>query len=144
MAHSIESRTPILDNEMIDLSLSTPEVIKLYGGQLKSIIKANAQNRLPNSYFNQPKRGFPTPLRHWLRGELADFVSQRLTGPNSYLSKIFDDSETKRIMKKYQFSLRRHIRSLDEIQSHQVWQLLSIESWLRTWSEKYGVKLRIK
>ena len=144
MAHSIESRTPILDNEMIDLSLSTPSAIKLDGGQLKSIIKANAKNRLPDSYFNQPKRGFPTPLRHWLRGELADFVSQRLTGPNSYLSKIFDDSETKRIMKKYQFSLRRHIRPLDEIQSHQVWQLLSIESWLRTWSEKYGVKLRIK
>lgn len=144
MAHSIESRTPILDNEMIDLSLSIPAAIKLDGGQLKSIIKANAQNRLPNSYFSQPKRGFPTPLRHWLRGELADFVSQRLTGPNSYLSKIFDDSETKRIMKKYQFSLRRHIRPLDEIKSHQVWQLLSIESWLRTWSEKYGVKLRIK
>lgn len=144
MAHSIESRTPILDNEMIDLSLSIPTDIKLDGGQLKSIIKVNAKNRLPDSYFNQPKRGFPTPLRHWLRGELADFVSQRLTSPNSHLSKIFDDSEIKRIMKKYQFSLRRHIRPLDEIQSHQVWQLLSIESWLRTWSDKYGVKLRIK
>ena len=144
MAHSIESRTPILDNKMIDLSLSTPTDIKLDGGQLKSIIKANAKNRLPDSYFNQPKRGFPTPLRHWLRSDLADFVSQRLTGPNSHLSKIFDDSEIKRIMKKYQLSFRRHLRPLDEIQTHQVWQLLSIESWLRNWSDKYGVKLRIK
>ena len=142
MAHSIESRTPILDNEMVDLSLSIPTNVKLRDGELKSIIKAFARDKLPNSYFFQPKRGFPTPLRHWLRGELADFVSQRLSGQDSYLSIIFDSSEINRILKQYKHSWRRHFRPLDEIQSHQLWQLLSIESWIRTWSEKYGVKLK--
>ncbi len=142
MAHSIESRTPFLDNKIVDLSLSIPPSIKLKDGQLKSIIKTYAKNRLPNSYFSQPKRGFPTPLRHWLRGDLADFVSQRLIRTNNYLSRIFDENELECILQKYQCSWRRHVRPLDEIQSHKIWQLLSIESWIRTWSEKYGVELR--
>ena len=52
MAHSIESRTPFLDNKIVDLSLSIPPSIKLKDGQLKSIIKTYAKNRLPNSYFS--------------------------------------------------------------------------------------------
>lgn len=144
MAHSLESRTPILDNEMIDLSLSIPASVKLNGGQLKSIVKAHAKSKLPPTYFDQPKRGFPTPLRHWLRGDLAEFVNQRLAGSGSYLSAIFKPNEIERILKSYKTSWRRHLRPLDEIQSHQMWQLLSLESWLRVWSEKYGVMLRFE
>lgn len=143
MAHSLESRTPILDNEMIDLSLSIPASVKLNDGQLKSIIKAHAKNKLPQTYFDQPKRGFPTPLRHWLRGELAEFVSLRLTGHDSHLPAIFKPSEIEKLLQNYQTSWRRHLRPLDEIQSHQIWQLLSLESWVRIWSEKYGVTLRL-
>ncbi len=144
MAHSLEARTPFLDNEMLDLSLSIPGSIKLFGGQLKAVVKQNARKILPPVFFEQPKRGFPTPLRYWLRRELADFMRDRLTGPDSYLKDVLDPDQTQKIVQSYQKSWRRHLRPLDEIQSHKIWQLLSLESWLRVWSTRYGVKLRLE
>ena len=144
MAHSLESRTPLLDNEMIELSLSLPNHIKLKGGILKAVIRQHAKSNLPDTYFKQPKRGFPTPFRHWLRGELNQFMRDRLTGKKSYLGTVFNTHEITEFVENYENSWKRHIRPFDEIQSHQMWQLLSLESWLRTWSEKYGVSLKLQ
>lgn len=143
MAHSVEARTPILDNEVVELSLKVPASVKLNSGVLKAIIKERAMSKLPPTFFNQPKRGFPTPFRHWLRSELNQFMLDRLTGRSSYLRTIFQADEIEKFVNRYQVSWRKNIRPLDEIQSHQVWQLLSLESWLRVWFEKYGVKLKL-
>ena len=89
MAHSLESRTPMLDNEMINLSLCIPHELKLNDAKLKAIVKHNAKKLLPKSYFSQPKRGFPTPLRHWLRTFQSHLVEEKLLGKNSQLDEIF-------------------------------------------------------
>lgn len=143
MAHALESRTPFLDNQLIDLSLSIPHPIKLQGRVLKAIIKHHAQHQLPATYLDQPKRGFPTPLRFWLRNELSDMVEARLNGKETYLSTIFDPDVVRQFVSGYQHSVRKYVRPLDEIQSHGMWQLLSLESWLRIWSDKYGVRLKM-
>lgn len=143
MAHSLESRTPILDNQMLDLSLSIPYDVKLRGGRLKAIVKEHARKALPESYFSQPKRGFPTPLSHWLRGELAGFADERLSNGDNHLQAILCPDFTRRFAENYRSSWRRKFRPLDEIQSHRMWQLLSLESWVRVWAEKYGVALRL-
>lgn len=144
MAHSLESRTPILDNEMLDLSLSIPQSIKLHDSQLKAIIKEAGKDLLPNSFYEQPKRGFPTPLRMWLRGALKGVAEERLLGSQSRLSRLFDQKILERIVSSYRKSPCRYVRPLDEIQSHRMWQLLSLEAWLRIWEEKYGVTLRLQ
>ena len=85
MAHSLESRTPLLDNAMLELSLTVPSEIKLDRGRLKAIVKSGAETLLPRVLASQPKRGFPTPLRHWLRGPLVSLLEDRLSGPGSHL-----------------------------------------------------------
>lgn len=142
MAHSLESRTPILDNALVDFSLRVPNDIKLDSGRPKAIIKAFARSRLPESYFHQPKRGFPTPLRHWLRGPLSDNLKVRL-GRSEYLSELLDPAALAGVLETFGGSWRRHVRPLDEVQSHRMWQLLSLEAWMRSWSQKYGVTLRL-
>lgn len=142
MAHSLESRTPILDNALIDFSLRVPNHIKLDSGRLKALVKTLARERLPESYYHQPKRGFPTPLRHWLRGPLADSLAGRL-GRSEYLAHIVEPTALAVVLDSFRGSWRRHVRPLDEIQSHRIWQLLSLEAWVRTWSQKYGVTLRM-
>ena len=143
MAHSLESRTPILDNELIDLSLSIPQELKLNASNLKAIIKHNARSLLPKTYFSQPKRGFPTPLRIWLRSSHRRLIEEKLLGKNSQLDSVFDGSTLREIAKGYSISPRRLFRPLDEIQSHRIWQLFSLESWLRTWRVKYNLTLRL-
>ncbi len=144
MAHSLESRTPMLDNEMLDLSLSIPQSVKLHGSQLKAIIKEGGKDLLPTSFYEQPKRGFPTPLRMWLRGPLESITEERLLGSQSRLSRLFDQKTLENIVSAYRKSPRRYVRPLDEIQSHRMWQLFSLEAWLRIWEEKYGVTLRLQ
>lgn len=141
MAHAIESRTPILDNAMLDLSLSIPQTVKLHQGELKSLIKSVARDVLPETYFHQPKRGFPTPLRQWLRGSLSAVVEDRLCDPDSPLTRIMNTDCLHQWVDAYQSSWKRHCRPLDEIQSHQIWQLLSLDSWMRGWQERCGVRL---
>ena len=72
MAHSLESRTPFLDNEMLKLSFSIPQSLKLYNGNLKAIVKEGGKDWLPEILYNEPNRGFPTPLNKWLRGPLKN------------------------------------------------------------------------
>jgi asparagine synthase (glutamine-hydrolysing) len=142
MAHAIESRTPLLDNEMLLLSLSISQNTKLHKGHLKAFIKEIARTLLPDIYFKQPKRGFPTPLREWLRGPLSDAIQLRLLSNDSPLLRIMDENNLRRWVKRYQISWKRKIRPLDEIQSHQIWQLLSLDSWMRGWEKKNGVRLK--
>jgi asparagine synthase (glutamine-hydrolysing) len=144
MAHGLEARTPFLDNEMLDLSLSIPEGVKLHRGVLKAIVKQAGIGTLPDQLYRLPKRGFPTPLAAWLRGPLAGWLRNRLCGPDSRLSVIFKPDYPAQAVEKYLHSWRRHVRQLDEIATHRIWMLLCLESWLRQTEETYGVRLRLE
>ncbi|MEK9569647.1 MAG: asparagine synthase (glutamine-hydrolyzing) [Paracoccaceae bacterium] len=143
MANSLETRTPFLDNEMIDLSLNLKNSVKLNNYELKAVVKQSGKNFLPENLYRQPKRGFPTPLRYWLRGPLKSWVNQRLLGPDSRLTNIIQRSSIVALLDHYQSSWLGTIRSLDEIQTHRIWQLLCIESWLRQCETKLGVEILV-
>ncbi len=131
MAHSLESRTPFLDNEMLKLSFSIPQSLKLYNGNLKAIVKEGGKDWLPEILYNEPKRGFPTPLNKWLRGPLKKWFVNKITGEQSGLHTLFESTWLKKTCNHYLNSYKKNIRPLDEIQTHRMWQLLSLESWLR-------------
>lgn len=144
MAHSLESRTPLLDNAMLDLSLSLPAAIKLDGGQLKAVIKAAARDVLPPRLFELPKRGFPTPLGRWLRGPLQPWMRDRLCAPGSALTRLFREDFLKATVERYVAAMTARIRPLDEVPTHRMWMLLCLESWLRQHETRYGVTLRLE
>lgn len=143
MAHSLEARTPFLDNEMVALSLSVSPDTKLHKGALKAIIKEAARESLPAALFALPKRGFPTPLSHWLRGALADWCKDRLLGRQSALHRLMTPEFLEGEVTRYLSSRKRHVRPLDEIPTHRMWMLLSLESWLRQTEEKLGVTVEL-
>lgn len=131
MAHSLESRTPFLDNEMLKLSLSIPQSLKLHNGNLKAIVREGGKDWLPGILYNEPKRGFPTPLNIWLRGPLRKWFINKITGEQSGLHTLFKSTWLKKTCNDYLNSYKKKIRPLDEIQTNRMWQLLSLESWLR-------------
>ena len=143
MAHALEARTPLLDDAMVDLSLRIDEQTKLTGGQGKALLRAAMHDRLPTGIFAMPKRGFPTPLRSWLRGELKPWMDERLIGPQSALTRLFKREYLEKTVRGFHTSWRRRFRPLDEIQTHRVWMLLSLESWLRQHEEQLGIRLEL-
>ncbi|MGB7316760.1 MAG: asparagine synthase-related protein [Planktotalea sp.] len=144
MAHALESRTPLLDNAMVDLSLSIAPETKLQGGVLKAIVKEGARDLLPAELYTMPKRGFPTPLGTWLRGPMKQWMTQRLTGVDSPLRRLFKPAYLEATVRSYQHSLGRKWRPLDELPSHRMWMLLSLEAWLRQTEETWNIRLDIE
>lgn len=81
MAHSLEVRCPWLDREVVEFSLSLPDVLLIDGATTKAVPRALAERRLPRAVARAPKRGFGVPLAKWLRGPLASVVADRLVSP---------------------------------------------------------------
>lgn len=143
MAHSVESRVPLLDNEMMDLALDMPSSVKLAGWQTKAVPRHALQGVLPDALFAQPKRGFPTPLRLWLRDELASWMRERLDPAKSPLACLFSPEGLNQIVSDFESALSRHVRPLDEIAGHRMWMLLAMDAWLRQLKARLGVTVRI-
>jgi len=141
MAHSLESRTPFLDNELVAFALSLPVAVKLDSGVLKAVPRAAARGVLPDALFSLPKRGFPNPLGAWLRGPLTGWMRARLCGKESALAALFEAEALSAHVERYIGSWRRRIRPLDEIATHRIWMLLCLESWMRQYQDRLGVKL---
>lgn len=81
MAHSVEARTPFLDNEIIDLVRRIPAAIRTRRNDLKYLLREAVAPLLPQSLLNAPKRGFVIPLGMWLRGPLKS-ATEELLAPN--------------------------------------------------------------
>lgn len=90
MAHSIESRTPLCDNELIDLSAEICAERKLNGSQLKAVPRISQTKNLPNELFTAQKRGFPTPYSHWFsRDPIYSMLGDTLLSKKSLERGIF-------------------------------------------------------
>lgn len=129
MAHSIESRMPICDNKMIELSTQIPYQLKLYKNNLKYLTRAVMKKYLPREFYRQPKMGFPTPIARWFKMELKDFIYDILISTETKENGIFELKYLKKL-------LDAHFRwsndtLYDYVRANRIYSLLSIEIWLR-------------
>jgi asparagine synthase (glutamine-hydrolysing) len=83
MAHSVEGRVPFLDHDMVGLALSLPSRLRTPGGRQKGLERRMAEDFLPETVLNAPKRGFASPVTAWLRGDFSRTARQLLTAPRA-------------------------------------------------------------
>lgn len=89
MAHSLESRVPFLDNELIDLAFSISFSRKFGGnggsttGQDvgKQILREAMSDLLPEAVFTKDKQGFTMPTHEFVRTELLEHAERILADP---------------------------------------------------------------
>ena len=75
MAHGLESRTPLVDHEVVEFAAALPALVKFRGGELKRMLKLALGDLLPESVAERKdKMGFPVPLTEWVQGPLREFV----------------------------------------------------------------------
>lgn len=73
MAHSIESREPFLDPDLIGFVLALPDRFKLSMGVTKRVLRLGMGDRLPSKVVNRrDKMGFVTPESQWVKQDRPD------------------------------------------------------------------------
>jgi asparagine synthase (glutamine-hydrolysing) len=69
MQVSLESRAPLLDNDLVDFVRRLPHAMKFRRGQSKYILKRAMHGLLPEAILARRKKGFGIPLSRWV-GEI--------------------------------------------------------------------------
>jgi asparagine synthase (glutamine-hydrolysing) len=129
MAHSIEGRIPFCDNETVKFSLNTPLDIKLHDKTLKYIVKEGMRGKLPPEYYNQAKKGFPTPLSLWFRKDLKDYCYKLLLSKRAVERKVFNPDYVKKLLDRHCSSKTDML--LDLVNAARIWSLINMEIWFR-------------
>lgn len=120
MAHSLETRVPLLDHRLVEFVATIPPEMKLRAGVTKYIFKRAMRGILPGQIIDRPKQGFAVPLGRWFRGELDGFVRELLLSDRCERRGIFNTSYIERLLE-----LHRRRRDLD----FKLWTLVSFELW---------------
>ena len=121
MAHSIESRVPLLDNEVIDFAATLPASLKIKHGRRKHVLKEVAATLLPRAILDRRKQGFGVPLGTWFRGNLRELFADTLLSPSSLQRGYFEPAFVRQIVDEHLAARRDHTLRL--------WQLVVFERW---------------
>jgi asparagine synthase (glutamine-hydrolysing) len=145
MAHSLETRVPFMDNDLVDFAMQCPVELKL--NNLEQVIRLNENEvgRKGNKYFQKTndgkqilrdmmsryiptdvikakKQGFSSPDASWFRGESIEFVRRKLLDKNSPIFDYLDVHETKSLVNEH-LTGQQNRRLL-------IWSLISVNEFL--------------
>jgi asparagine synthase (glutamine-hydrolysing) len=123
MAHSLEARVPLLDNELVDFVGRLPWNYLCDGLTGKRIFRESVKPWVPATIYDKPKMGFGPPDASWYRGTLKPFIGQRLNERRIEQMGIFNPAFVRHILKEHFSQQANHVTF--------IWSLLSLESWGR-------------
>ena len=89
MAHSLEGRSPFLDQELVSWAAKLPESYKLRGRRGKFLLRKAFSHLLPAEVQGHGKQGFGIPVGAWLRGPLQSWIHETLLASNGRLASWF-------------------------------------------------------
>lgn len=147
MAHSLETRVPFLDNDLVDFAMRVPVGLKL--GNLGEVVRLNendvagkltahfsksrdgklllrkAMTRyVPDGVAGREKQGFSAPDASWFKGDSIDYVRRRLFSKNARIYAYLDADAVQTMLTEH-LDGRRNRRLL-------IWSLLNVEQWCET------------
>jgi len=131
MAHSIESRVPLLDHRVIEFAASLPAAMKISAGRRKHLLKEVAFRLVPRELLERPKQGFGVPIGHWFRGSMRDVFGDVLTSASARQRGYFNGAFVDRILDEHLAGRRDH--------SLRLWQLVVFELWHRQYVNQAAV-----
>ena len=146
MAHSLETRVPFLDNDLVDFALKVPVKLKL--GNLGEVARLNENQpgKKSRRYFERTrdgklilrrvmsryispsvtsavKKGFSAPDESWFRGESLEYVQDVLCSGNPQIFDYLDRQSCQKLADEH-FSGKVNRRLF-------IWSLLYLENFLK-------------
>lgn len=144
MAHSLETRVPFLDNDLVDFCMKLPVKFKL--GKLDEVMRLNENEvgdkvakyfartndgklvlrKAMQKYVNKEvteltKQGFSAPDASWFKGESIDYVKEKLMNGNAKIYDYLDKGATQKLI--HEHLSGEHNRRL------LIWSLLNVEQF---------------
>lgn len=123
MAHSVEARSPLLDQDLIEYAARIPTSLRLRGYTTKYLLKRLAERYVPRDVLYRRKRGFVMPAADWLRGELTPYVRGALDNERFFERGWILPSFVRRMLEEHQAE--------DQDWGEQLWTLFILEIWAR-------------
>jgi len=154
MAHSLETRVPFLDNELVEFALTLPPSLKvpvlaqgvtvdenLAGKRFlfeaersrgKAVLRAAMERVLPPAAAERAKQGFSAPDASWFRGESIEYLNRLLRDPKARIYEFLEPAYVARVLDEHS-SGRVNRRLL-------IWSLVSFEWWCRSFLEAFPAR----
>ena len=121
MRHSLETRVPLLDNELIDLNLRLPWRFLCDAERGKIVFREAVRDWVPDDIYRKPKMGFAPPDASWYRWDLQPWIRSRLSDRTIKSRGIFQPSYVKNILEQHFSGQANHLTV--------IWSMLCLESW---------------
>jgi asparagine synthase (glutamine-hydrolysing) len=102
--------------------------MKLRRGTGKYILKKAMAGILPPELIHREKMGFGIPLDRWCRSELRELISETLLSPQAIGRGYFRAAAVRRLIDEHVLGVAKW--------HHQLWALLMLELWHRTFIDK--------
>jgi len=142
MAHSLETRVPFLDNDLVDFAMKLPTRLKL--GKLdevvaldeneagdktaryfqkakdgKLLLRKAMERHVPLEVVEREKQGFSAPDASWFKGESIDYVRQTIDSNDARIWSFMDQQTVRGLV----------LEHLDGKQNRRLlmWSLLNVE-----------------
>lgn len=128
MKYSLESRCPILDTDVMELSFQIPHEYKYSQGIKKKILKDIAYDYIPKDLLDRPKVGFGVPIDKWLRGPLKEELLTYCDESFLKNQNIFKPEQTRQFIGNY-LKTGDKGRGTGENYSKIVWSYFALQQW---------------
>lgn len=143
MAHSLESRVPLLDNVLVDFVTTLPTAYLINYSWPKNpgcdenlagkyLFRRAMEGILPDGILLKRKQGFSAPEQSWYQGPLMDYVKRILLDRRTLARGYFRDAAIRRVLDEHLAGRVNH-RLL-------IWSLLSFEFWNRLFLDGEGFR----
>jgi asparagine synthase (glutamine-hydrolysing) len=121
MAHSLETRVPLLDNELVDFVLDVPFDALLENGTGKVLFRESVRPWVPDEIYRKPKMGFGPPDASWYRGPLRPWIESRLTEERTRSRGVLRPEYVRA-------TLDAHFSGTRDA-TYEIWSLLCFDAW---------------
>lgn len=147
MAHSLETRVPFLDNDLVDFAMRIPVSLKL--DNLREVVHSINENEpgnkttryfqktkdgkillrkamgryIPEEVTTREKQGFSAPDASWFKGESIEYVRRRLFNGHARIYDYMDRDAVQNLIREH-LDGKNNRRLL-------IWSLLNFEWWCR-------------
>lgn len=143
MAHSLETRVPFLDNDLVEFAMRLPTRLKL--GNLDEVVRLNENDpgakatkyfqktrdgkmllrqmmgrHIPQEVVEREKQGFSAPDASWFKGESIEYVRRTLMNGNARIYDFMDRAVVRDLISEH-LDGRENRRLL-------IWSLLNVEN----------------
>jgi asparagine synthase (glutamine-hydrolysing) len=146
MAHSLETRVPFLDNDLVDFAMRLPARLKL--GKMSEVVNINENEvgsktakyfqktkdgklllrkmmarHIPEEIVDREKQGFSAPDASWFKGKSIQYVKNTIFNRTSPIFALLDEK-----------AVKSHVEEHLEGKSNKrllIWSLLYINTWLK-------------